>query len=128
MNIFSSLVPSNSDAHGFSEMHASNVHVRTSPTRLCPIHDRFRIVCIVEKHDAYTRLAAPLLNRFEKQVLERNHLLNADHVFLVKRLRAFVQCLGADLVKADARDGSRLGHFFEIRISRGYRCRIPMTT
>ncbi len=61
----------------------------------------------MEKHDAYTRLAAPLLNRFEKQVLERNHLLNADHVFLVKRLRAFVQCLGADLVKADARDSTK---------------------
>jgi hypothetical protein len=37
-------------------------------TRLCPIHKSFRVVVIVETVDAYTRLAPPLLNRFEKQV------------------------------------------------------------
>jgi hypothetical protein len=39
-----------------------------SHSRLCPIHASFRIICIVDKYDAYTKLAPPLLNRFEKQV------------------------------------------------------------
>ena len=29
------------------------------------------VVVVVEKHDAYTKLAPPLLNRFEKQVMDR---------------------------------------------------------
>ena len=37
-------------------------------SRLCPIHKSFRVVVVVEKVEAYTRLAPPLLNRFEKQV------------------------------------------------------------
>jgi hypothetical protein len=37
-------------------------------SRLCPIHRHFRVVVVVEKAEAYTRLAPPLLNRFEKQV------------------------------------------------------------
>jgi E3 ubiquitin-protein ligase RNF213 len=37
-------------------------------SRLCPIHRRFRVIVVVEKTEAYTRLAPPLLNRFEKQV------------------------------------------------------------
>lgn len=37
-------------------------------SRLCPIHRSFRVVVVVETVDAYTRLAPPLLNRFEKQV------------------------------------------------------------
>jgi hypothetical protein len=37
-------------------------------SRLCPIHPTFRVVCVVEKTDAYEKLAPPLLNRFEKQV------------------------------------------------------------
>jgi hypothetical protein len=37
-------------------------------TRLCPIHRLFRVVVVVETVEAYTKLAPPLLNRFEKQV------------------------------------------------------------
>jgi hypothetical protein len=33
-------------------------------SRLCPVHLDFRIVVVVEKLEAYTRLAPPLLNRF----------------------------------------------------------------
>jgi len=60
-----------------------------SSSRLCPIHRKFRIVVVVEKVDAYTRLAPPLLNRFEKQVMERQHLLSAQHQQLVARLKDF---------------------------------------
>lgn len=64
-----------------------------SHSRLCPIHAAFRIICIVDKHDAYTKLAPPLLNRFEKQVLERTHLLGPAHERLLTRLRGFVQAM-----------------------------------
>ena len=55
-------------------------------SRLCPVHKEFRIVVVVEKLEAYTRLAPPLLNRFEKQVMERQHLLNASDRQIVARL------------------------------------------
>ena len=32
-------------------------------SRLCPINPNFRVIVIVDKEEAYTRLAAPLLNR-----------------------------------------------------------------
>jgi len=71
-------------------------------SRLCPIHRNFRIVVVVEKIEAYTRLAPPLLNRFEKQgllpyfschfsksfsVMERQHLLTEEQHQLVQRLK-----------------------------------------
>jgi hypothetical protein len=37
-------------------------------SRLCPVHDDFRVIVIVDCEDAFHRLAPPLLNRFEKQV------------------------------------------------------------
>jgi len=58
-------------------------------TRQCRIHPSFRIVVIVEKNDAYTRLAPPLLNRFEKQVMERKNLLTEAQNLLVLRLQSF---------------------------------------
>merc|ERR1719247_2742055 len=45
-------------------------------SKQCPIHVNFRVVVVVEIVDAYHHLAPPLLNRFEKQVLLREHLLN----------------------------------------------------
>jgi len=44
-------------------------------------------VVIVEKVDAYERLAPPLLNRFEKQVLERSDVLEAKDRILLERLK-----------------------------------------
>eukprot|EP00656_Telonema_subtile_P027205 TRINITY_DN2923_c0_g1_i1.p1 TRINITY_DN2923_c0_g1~~TRINITY_DN2923_c0_g1_i1.p1 ORF type:complete len:2755 (-),score=765.54 TRINITY_DN2923_c0_g1_i1:91-8355(-) len=64
-------------------------------SRLCPIQRGFRVVVVVEASDAYNRLAPPLLNRFEKQVLERRHLLQPHHNLLVGRLTAFVQHIAA---------------------------------
>lgn len=64
-------------------------------SRLCPIHRNFRIVVVVEKNDAYTRLAPPLLNRFEKQVMERQHLLSDSQLSLVARLRSFAEAFAA---------------------------------
>lgn len=60
-------------------------------TRLCPIHKHFRIIVIVEKEEAYTRLAPPLLNRFEKQVFERSNVLLHEQKRLLDRLQRFSQ-------------------------------------
>ncbi|KNC55646.1 uncharacterized protein AMSG_01915 [Thecamonas trahens ATCC 50062] len=59
-------------------------------SRLCPIDPTFRIVVVVDKHEAYTRLAPPLLNRFEKQVMERGSMLSSSASRTVDRLTDFV--------------------------------------
>lgn len=46
-----------------------------SSSKQCPIHRQFRVIVVVEKRDAWTRLAPPLLNRFEKQIFVRSQLL-----------------------------------------------------
>jgi hypothetical protein len=56
---------------------------------LCPVHEKFRVIVITEKADAYTVLAPPLLNRFEKQVLERANILQPKHSQLVEQLQQF---------------------------------------
>ncbi|MDC0366871.1 ATP-binding protein [bacterium] len=65
---------------------------------LCPLHPNFRVVVIVTQDAAYTELAAPLLNRFEKQVVSRHQLLASDSqhdriVGIVTRLWTFVEAL-----------------------------------
>jgi MoxR-like ATPase len=60
-------------------------------SRLCPIDPKFRVVVVVEKTDAYTKLAAPLLNRFEKQVMERRDVMLPVHTRLARQLKAFVE-------------------------------------
>eukprot|EP01130_Rhizamoeba_saxonica_P005883 TRINITY_DN2328_c0_g2_i1.p1 TRINITY_DN2328_c0_g2~~TRINITY_DN2328_c0_g2_i1.p1 ORF type:complete len:3185 (-),score=755.13 TRINITY_DN2328_c0_g2_i1:18-8699(-) len=45
-------------------------------SKLCPIHNAFRTIVIVDTNEAYTKLAPPLLNRFEKRIFVRKHLLN----------------------------------------------------
>jgi hypothetical protein len=60
-------------------------------TRQCPIHPSFRIICIVEKQEAYTKLAPPLLNRFEKQVFERKDVLREKHSQMMQHLESFAR-------------------------------------
>jgi hypothetical protein len=60
-----------------------------SHSKLCPIHPAFRVVVVVEKFDAYNKLAPPLLNRFEKQLLVRENLLTDAHHKVVERLAQF---------------------------------------
>ena len=62
-------------------------------SRLCPLLKEFRVVVVVDTTEAYTRLAPPLLNRFEKQVLERRHLLSPIHKDLIRRLLSFAVSL-----------------------------------
>lgn len=45
----------------------------------CYIHDAFRMVVIVEATDAYSGISPALLNRFEKQCLDRTSLLTAEN-------------------------------------------------
>lgn len=46
-------------------------------SQLCPVEDGFRVVVVVERDHAYEDLDLPLLNRFEKCLLEPGHLLSA---------------------------------------------------
>uniref|UniRef100_A0A7S0DVA6 Uncharacterized protein n=1 Tax=Amorphochlora amoebiformis TaxID=1561963 RepID=A0A7S0DVA6_9EUKA len=64
-------------------------------SRLCEIHRSFRVIVIVEKIDAYNRLAPPLLNRFEKQVMERSSLLTSVQKQVEKNLRKFANIYAA---------------------------------
>jgi hypothetical protein len=61
-------------------------------TRPCEVHQDFRVVVVVDRTEAYTKLAAPLLNRFEKQVLERQHILTPEHKKVVAELERFLLC------------------------------------
>eukprot|EP00927_Polykrikos_kofoidii_P010323 TRINITY_DN14364_c0_g1_i2.p1 TRINITY_DN14364_c0_g1~~TRINITY_DN14364_c0_g1_i2.p1 ORF type:complete len:2263 (-),score=477.65 TRINITY_DN14364_c0_g1_i2:108-6365(-) len=66
-----------------------------SMSKQCPIHAKFRVIVVVEEHDAYHRLAAPLLNRFEKQVFHRADLMTtADLSFLARVTQLWGSLLG----------------------------------
>ena len=76
-------------------------------SRLCPIDPNFRVIVVVEKQDAYTKLAAPLLNRFEKQVMERKDVMTSLHMRVAQRLKRFAETLAArESTKAAHDDGS----------------------
>ena len=60
---------------------------------LFQVHANFRIICIVDKADAYRHMAPPFLNRFEKQVLERHHMLALPHTRLAARLKRFAEAM-----------------------------------
>ena len=76
----------------------SKLYVRLAfgtSNRLCEIHPSFRAIVITEKIDAYNRLAPPLLNRFEKQVMERRDLLSEPQRAVLKLLVEFVNVFAA---------------------------------
>ena len=75
-------------------------------SRLCPIDPRFRVIVVVEKEDAYTRLAPPLLNRFEKQVMERAGMMDARQQQFLNRLLSFAKVFSARSVTGDAAWGT----------------------
>jgi hypothetical protein len=60
---------------------------------LFQVHANFRIICIVDKADAYRHMAPPFLNRFEKQVLDRHHMLASPQIRLADRLKRFAEAL-----------------------------------
>eukprot|EP01124_Arcella_intermedia_P034928 TRINITY_DN8767_c0_g1_i1.p1 TRINITY_DN8767_c0_g1~~TRINITY_DN8767_c0_g1_i1.p1 ORF type:complete len:3649 (-),score=794.98 TRINITY_DN8767_c0_g1_i1:25-9951(-) len=59
-------------------------------SKLCPIHNDFRVIVIVDINEAYSRLAPPLLNRFEKQVFLRQNLLQESHQLKCSQLSKFI--------------------------------------
>ena len=90
-------------------------------SRLCPIDPKFRVIVVVEKDDAYTRLAAPLLNRFEKQVMERKDVMTSLHKRVAQRLKQFAETLAARETSppmlddsADEEDAEELGSFTNV--------------
>jgi hypothetical protein len=60
-------------------------------SRQCIVHDKFKVVVIVDQEYAYSNLVPPLLNRFEKQVLQRRELLqgSTSHFKLLKSIDAW---------------------------------------
>jgi hypothetical protein len=53
-----------------------------SRSSLCPVVDGFKLIVIAEQEYAYTSLDAPLLNRFEKQVIDNNSFTISFAFFL----------------------------------------------
>lgn len=82
-----------------------------SYTKLCPLHRSFRVVVVVEKKEAYTKLAPPLLNRFEKQVFERNDVLGPWHWRVLQRVKAFISLYAGQRStgRSRAEDSNALG-------------------
>jgi len=66
-------------------------------SKQCPIHKMFRVIVIVTTEQAYTRLAPPLLNRFEKQLFYRHHLLSDTHGAFLKEITKFVEAAWHDV-------------------------------
>ena len=90
-------------------------------SRLCPIDPNFRVIVVVEKQDAYTKLAAPLLNRFEKQVMERKDVMTSLHMRVAQRLKRFAETLAArestravQDVDGDVENADELGDFTNV--------------
>ncbi len=86
---------------------------------LCPLLKEFRVIVVVNQSDAYTKLASPLLNRFEKQVLTRQHLLVDDRrsqrvCDTVRRLGAFAHSFAkasfCSMQDVEESNGSREGN------------------
>ena len=69
-----------------------------SKAKQCPMHRRFRVIVVTEIHDAYFRLAPPLLNRFEKQIFLRKDLMTQEAEVLLTRVsdfwRQLCECMG----------------------------------
>ena len=61
---------------------------------MCSVHDEFRIIVIAEASDAYTKLAAPFLNRLEKHTFNRDDMMNDEHSVLMTRLENFIETSG----------------------------------
>eukprot|EP00928_Gymnodinium_smaydae_P026162 TRINITY_DN20620_c1_g3_i2.p1 TRINITY_DN20620_c1_g3~~TRINITY_DN20620_c1_g3_i2.p1 ORF type:complete len:2734 (+),score=683.56 TRINITY_DN20620_c1_g3_i2:907-8202(+) len=65
-----------------------------SKAKQCPIHRLFRVIVITEIKEAYTKLAPPLLNRFEKQIFLRKDLMTrADEALLARLAKYWSQFL-----------------------------------
>ena len=58
---------------------------------LCPVHDDFKLICVVEDEHAYEKLDLPLLNRFEKQRLVPESVLTGGQLELVESMLAWVE-------------------------------------
>jgi hypothetical protein len=69
---------------------------------LYPVHDDFRIVCVVDKMNAYHRLDPPFLNRFEKQCLERRDVVSVHSLHLQHQIQALAHSLAVGIVRERA--------------------------
>eukprot|EP00339_Tiarina_fusa_P025989 CAMPEP_0117019990 /NCGR_PEP_ID=MMETSP0472-20121206/15254_1 /TAXON_ID=693140 ORGANISM="Tiarina fusus, Strain LIS" /NCGR_SAMPLE_ID=MMETSP0472 /ASSEMBLY_ACC=CAM_ASM_000603 /LENGTH=585 /DNA_ID=CAMNT_0004725079 /DNA_START=210 /DNA_END=1964 /DNA_ORIENTATION=+ len=66
-------------------------------SRLCPVHDEFRVIVIVDAEQAYHQLAPPLLNRFEKQLLMKQDLLDGTLQHIVDKLFKWVSLFAGNV-------------------------------
>ncbi|KAG2374157.1 hypothetical protein C9374_010994 [Naegleria lovaniensis] len=62
----------------------------------CAVHDNFRIVVIAEASDAYSKLAAPFLNRLEKHSFNRIDFMTEENSISLSMLETFVSNLVDD--------------------------------
>jgi hypothetical protein len=69
-----------------------------SKSQLCPVHDNFKLIVVVQQSHAYDNLDLPLLNRFEKQVLAPRDLLSTPKALsLLEALDLWCQNLLAEV-------------------------------
>jgi len=55
-------------------------------SQLCEVAQGFKLIVIVEQHDAYEKLDLPLLNRFEKQVFGIHDVLTQQGLLLADKI------------------------------------------
>ncbi|KAJ9458845.1 hypothetical protein DIPPA_15027 [Diplonema papillatum] len=64
-----------------------------SRSQLCPVEDGFKIVVVAETAHAHENLDLPLLNRFEKQILNFADCLDSEQVARVEELTEWVDAV-----------------------------------
>ncbi|MCO5548643.1 hypothetical protein L7F22_002102 [Adiantum nelumboides] len=72
---------------------------------MCYVHDKFRCIVIVD-HDRILQLDPPFLNRFEKQILTYESILNDPQKRAVELIRACAQELAAKSLVANCPDSA----------------------
>ncbi|MCO5600108.1 hypothetical protein L7F22_054216 [Adiantum nelumboides] len=72
---------------------------------MCYVHDKFRCIVIVD-HDHILQLDPPFLNRFEKQILTYESILNDPQKRAVELIRAWAQELAAKSLVAGCPDSA----------------------
>lgn len=73
-------------------------------SQLCPVEDGFRIIVVVEKDHAYENLDLPLLNRFEKFLVDPGQLLVGGQVDLAEQLGEWMRSVADEIGAHDLED------------------------
>ncbi|KAH3735719.1 hypothetical protein DPMN_042254 [Dreissena polymorpha] len=62
----------------------------------CPVHKKFRLIVVAEKHTVYKKFPIPLINRLEKHFLTVNTILDDRQLILAKKLQGWAEAFVAE--------------------------------